>query len=53
MPHTDSQQSVSHCIACGFEADTGGEDWNVVESPSFGRLTSCPECGSTNVTLRR
>ncbi|MHB9287856.1 hypothetical protein ACKVMT_12555 [Halobacteriales archaeon Cl-PHB] len=53
MPQTDRTQSVSHCIECGFEAETGGGDWTRVESPGVGRLTGCPECGSTNVTLRR
>lgn len=53
MAQTERQQSVSHCIKCGFEAETGGDDWEVVESPGFRRMTSCPECGSTNITLRR
>lgn len=53
MAQTERQQSVSHCKTCGFEAETGGEDWDRVDTPSFMRMTSCPECGSTNVTLRR
>lgn len=53
MAQTDRKQSLSHCTNCGFEATTGGDDWQTVESPTLGRMTSCPNCGSTNITLRR
>lgn len=53
MSHETPRQELSHCVTCGYEAATGGDDWEFVESPSLGRMTSCPECGSTNVTLRR
>lgn len=53
MAQSGGQQSVSYCKTCGFEAAGSSDDWDRVESPSFGRMTSCPECGSTDVTLRR
>jgi len=53
MAQTDRQQPVSRCTNCGFEAASDGDDWENVESPSLGRMTSCPDCGSTNVTLQR
>lgn len=52
MVQHPAHHSGSHCMNCGFETG-GGEDWDTVDSPSLGRLTQCPECGSTNVTLRR
>lgn len=39
----------SKCIGCGYAAPDGSDEWDRVKSPSLGRLTRCPECGSTNV----
>lgn len=43
-----SVESIHRCLKCGFEAPTGGEEWNTVDHPPLGELTQCPECGSTN-----
>jgi predicted RNA-binding Zn-ribbon protein involved in translation (DUF1610 family) len=40
------------CVNCGFEAPSG-DDWNRVDHPPLGRLTQCPDCGSTNVVTSR
>jgi DNA-directed RNA polymerase subunit RPC12/RpoP len=40
---------MSRCQRCGFRAESGSPEWDSVESPPMGRLTQCPECGSTNV----
>ncbi|QZP37111.1 zinc ribbon-containing protein [Halobaculum magnesiiphilum] len=44
--------SVLTCDGCGFEAPTGDDAWEHVTDPRLGRLTRCPECGSTNVHNR-
>ena len=44
--------TVLTCDGCGFEAPTGGDAWEHVTDPTLGRLTRCPECGSTNVHNR-
>lgn len=41
--------NLSKCLNCGFNAPAGGTEWDHVESPPLGRMTRCPECGSTNV----
>ena len=46
-------QSTSVCRQCGYTAVSGSDDWNRISAPPFGRMTQCPECGSTDVTNRR
>ncbi|WP_199174916.1 hypothetical protein [Halegenticoccus soli] len=43
----------SRCLKCGFTAPAGGDEWDHVVSPPLGRMTQCPECGSTNVMSGR
>lgn len=45
--------ATSRCLACGYTAPSGGDEWDHVDSPPLGELTRCPECGSTNVTTGR
>lgn len=40
----------TRCLNCGFEAESGSDDWTPVEYTPLGTLTQCPECGSTNTT---
>ena len=45
---------IHRCLNCGFETPAGSDAWERTEDPVLGRLTKCPECGSTNTTsLRR
>jgi len=53
MARANRESQLSRCTNCGFEAASRGDDWEWTESPSFGRMTSCPDCGSTDITLRR
>ena len=46
------QELRGKCTSCGYEAPAGGDGWDSVEHPSLGRMTRCPDCGSTNVTSR-
>ncbi|MFB6152909.1 MAG: hypothetical protein ABEJ27_01520 [Halodesulfurarchaeum sp.] len=41
------------CLNCQFAAASGSETWNRVEHPTLGSMTQCPECGSTNIQMRR
>ena len=43
----------SHCWGCGFEAPEGSDEWESIDVVSIGRMTRCPECGSTNVSSGR
>jgi DNA-directed RNA polymerase subunit RPC12/RpoP len=43
-----SAETVTRCLACGFEAPPGDEVWESVQHPPLGELTQCPECGSTD-----
>jgi predicted Zn-ribbon and HTH transcriptional regulator len=52
MAQTDRESSVSQCKTCGYEA-AEDDAWERVESPTLGQMTSCPDCGSTDITLRR
>lgn len=45
--------SLSRCKNCRFEAPSGSDRWDAVESPPLGTLTQCPECGSTDVMTGR
>ncbi|WP_232685946.1 hypothetical protein [Halobacterium zhouii] len=40
------------CLNCGREAAVG-DDWDSATHPTFGAMTQCPGCGSTNVQTRR
>jgi predicted RNA-binding Zn-ribbon protein involved in translation (DUF1610 family) len=46
---TTEQAPQSHCVSCGFEAPSGGAEWQSVDTPSLGTLTQCPNCGSTDI----
>ena len=43
-----SVRTTHRCLACGFEAPAGSDEWSTVEHPPPGELTQCPECGSTD-----
>lgn len=43
----------SRCLECGFEAESGGDEWRRINVPGLGRMTQCPECESTNVITGR
>ncbi|SIR58515.1 hypothetical protein SAMN05421752_101115 [Natronorubrum thiooxidans] len=43
----------SRCRNCGFEAPGGDDAWGRIEVPKLGRMTQCPECGSTDVITSR
>jgi predicted RNA-binding Zn-ribbon protein involved in translation (DUF1610 family) len=45
-------ETLLTCDACGFTAPVGSDAWESVEHPPVGRLTRCPECGSTDVHNR-
>jgi DNA-directed RNA polymerase subunit RPC12/RpoP len=49
MARNTESSPMSRCQRCGFEAASGGSEWDTVESPPIGELTQCPECGSTDV----
>ena len=51
-PDTE-ERPMSRCLNCGFTAESGGPEWDAVESPPLGVLTQCPECGSTDVMTGR
>jgi predicted RNA-binding Zn-ribbon protein involved in translation (DUF1610 family) len=40
------------CDNCGFTAPADDDAWRTVDHPPLGKLTQCPECGSTNVHNR-
>ncbi|MCQ4333157.1 anaerobic ribonucleoside-triphosphate reductase [Natronomonas sp. F2-12] len=40
-------ETMSRCLACGFEAPAGADAWSSVQHPPLGEMTQCPECGST------
>jgi DNA-directed RNA polymerase subunit RPC12/RpoP len=44
--------TVAECLRCDFEQPEDAE-WDIVEDPTLGELTACPECGSTNVRSGR
>jgi predicted RNA-binding Zn-ribbon protein involved in translation (DUF1610 family) len=51
---SESVQTRTKCLKCGFETPKDTGDWSKVDLPSLGSVTQCPECGSTNTTqLRR
>ncbi|WP_224269317.1 hypothetical protein [Haloprofundus salinisoli] len=47
------QSARSRCLNCGYEAPSGGDEWDHVDVPRLGGMTRCPECGSTNVMSGR
>ena len=49
----ESAETMSRCLTCGFEAPDGSTEWDLVDVPSLGTLTQCPECASTNVLTGR
>ena len=53
MPQHHDAAVRSHCWGCGFEAPEGSDEWESIDVVSIGRLTRCPECGSTNVSSGR
>lgn len=53
MAQDTESRPMSRCQRCGFSAESGGSEWNTVESPPIGELTQCPECGSTDVMTGR
>lgn len=40
------------CLGCRFAAPVG-DQWDSVTDVTFGTLTRCPECGSTNIQNAR
>lgn len=44
--------TVARCDSCGFEAPDGSSKWARVFHPPLGRITQCPECGSTDIYSR-
>ena len=53
MAITTDSNSISVCRQCGYQAASGSDEWNRISAPPFGRITQCPECGSTDVTNRQ
>jgi predicted RNA-binding Zn-ribbon protein involved in translation (DUF1610 family) len=47
MPEDATTLARTVCGNCGFEAPAA--EWGSVEHPTLGRLTQCPDCGSTDV----
>ncbi|WP_222918102.1 anaerobic ribonucleoside-triphosphate reductase [Natrinema sp. SYSU A 869] len=43
----------SRCRNCGFEAPGGDDEWRRITVPKLGRMTQCPDCGSTDVITSR
>ncbi len=48
-----TNETPSQCLNCGFTAPSGDDQWSVVDVPSLGTLTQCPDCRSTNVLAPR
>ena len=53
MASTPSAVGASRCRNCGFEAPGGDDAWIRLEVPKLGRMTQCPDCGSTDVMTHR
>ena len=47
-----SLDTMNRCLECGYEATPDPENWGTVDHPPLGKLTQCPECGSTNTHRR-
>lgn len=43
----------SRCRNCGFEAPGGDDAWVRIHVPKLGRMTQCPNCGSTDIITSR
>lgn len=52
MAEETTPQTRAVCDSCGFAAPDGSDEWVSVEHPPLGRVTTCPECGSTAVYSR-
>lgn len=48
-----SAHERSRCRNCGFEAPGGDDAWRRIEVPKLGRMTQCPNCGSTDIITSR
>ncbi len=48
MPQEVGVQT-KQCFQCRFKAAADDEEWATTTHPSFGAITQCPECGSTNI----
>jgi predicted RNA-binding Zn-ribbon protein involved in translation (DUF1610 family) len=53
MASTSPTLGVSRCRKCGFEAPGGDDAWVRIDIPKLGRMTQCPDCGSTDVMTQR
>jgi predicted RNA-binding Zn-ribbon protein involved in translation (DUF1610 family) len=53
MASGTSTLGASRCRNCGFEAPGGDDAWVRLDVPKLGRMTQCPECGSTDVMTRQ
>ncbi len=49
MSSESTATNRSRCLSCGFEAPDGDGAWGRIDVPGLGRMTQCPECGSTDV----
>jgi predicted RNA-binding Zn-ribbon protein involved in translation (DUF1610 family) len=47
-----SAATFTKCRNCGFAAPAGSDEWESVDHPPLGRVTKCPDCGSTDVVDR-
>ena len=53
MASGTSTLGASRCRNCGFEAPGGDDAWVRIDVPKLGRMTQCPDCGSTDVMTHR
>jgi len=51
--HNTDPVAISRCRRCGYEAESGSDSWNRIDSPPFTGITQCPDCGSTDVLTGR
>jgi predicted RNA-binding Zn-ribbon protein involved in translation (DUF1610 family) len=47
-----STTTLTKCRNCGFTAPAGSEEWEDVEHPTLGRVSRCPDCGSSDIVDR-
>ena len=53
MSRRTAEEPTSRCLNCGYEAASGGDDWESVDVRNLGTLAQCPECESTDILTGR
>lgn len=52
---TMAVENTAHakCLGCGYVARSGSDEWSSDTHPTLGKLTKCPDCGSTDIHRER